>query len=590
MKKFGTTFAILSAAVLAWACAADDDPFSSSTSSGGGDSSSTSSTATTVEIDDTDDSEDTVDSVNFDRTITITFSTGGSATVSGDENGVVSVSGNGVTVHNEDTGEKVIYRLKGTTTDGYFKVYSSKKQKFILDGVSITNKSGAAINNQGKKSAYVVIEGTNYLADGSSYTDTPSDEDEKAALFSEGQLIFSGSGSLTVNSVGKSGIISDDYLRFQGGQTVKVTSSAGHGVRGKEAVFVEDGILDIEVSAAMKKGMSSDSLVRFDGGATTIKVTGGTAYDDDDNEYKGSAGVKADQIFKMNDGTLTITNSGQGGKGISGDGAGFFTGGAVNVSVTGSNYGSSNGSGQGGGGGFGTHSSNSSSDNSKSAKAIKFDGNVAITGGTIIAIAKNHEAIESGLEMDITGGVIYANASDDAINAGGVLTISGGSVCAYSTGNDGLDGNQNVYLEGGFIYAIGTSSPEVGVDANTEGGYKLYVNGGTIIAIGGLESGFSGSQSCYSASWSANQWYAITDGDDTWAFKTPSKGGNTMVISGEDSVSLSSGISVSGGTEIFEGMAVTGGTVSGGSTVSLSSYSGGGGGGMGGGGGGGGRW
>ena len=186
------------------------------------------------------------------------------------------------------------------------------------------------------------------------------------------------------------------------------------------------------------------------------------------------------------------------------------------------------------------------------------------------------------------------NASDDAINASynddtkslsnaGNLTISGGYVYARSTGNDGIDANGNVYIKGGLVYAIGASSPEVAIDANSEEQKKLYVQGGTLVAIGGLESGASLTQSCYSTnSWNKNTWYALTVGSDVFAFKTPSSGGSTMVVSGASQPSLKSGVTVSSGTSIFDGAAYTGATVTGGSSVNLSSYSGGNGGGPGG--------
>ena len=172
---------------------------------------------------------------------------------------------------------------------------------------------------------------------------------------------------------------------------------------------------------------------------------------------------------------------------------------------------------------------------------------------------------------------MYVYGSDDAINCSSHLTVSGGYVMAHSTGNDGLDSNGNCYIKGGVVYAIGSTSPEVGVDANTEGGYKLYVSGGTLVSIGGLESGSSLTQSCYSASsWNKNTWYALYDGNGlALAFKTPSSGGSTLVVSTSGTSSLKSGVTVSEGTSCFNGMGNVGGTVSGGSTITLSSYSGG---------------
>ena len=521
-----------------------------------------------IESDDTEESEDNVSNTVFDRTIYVTYS-GSGATVSGDIDGIITVSGNDVTVNNT-TDEKIIYYLTGTASDGYFKVYSSKKQAIVMDGLSLTNRNGAAINNQGKKRCFVVVKGTNSVADGSSYTDTPSSEDEKAAIFSEGQLIFSGDGTLTVTATGKAGITSDDYVRFMSSPTIKVISSAGHGIRGKDAVIVSNGVLNAEVSANMKKGITSDSLVCIDGGSTTIKVTGSAAYDSDDAEYTGTAGIKADQRFEMNAGTLTITNSGTGGKGISGDAAGYFNGGTVNVTATGSNYGSS----QGG--------RNSSSSNSVSAKGIKFDGNLYFNGGTVTVSCKAHEGIESKGTITVKDGVIYSySQADDAINSASTFTIEGGMVGGYATSNDGMDANGNFYIKGGIVYAIGATSPEVALDANTEGGYKLYVQGGTLIAIGGLESGASLTQSCYqSSSWNRSTWYSLTVGSNVIAFKTPASGGTPLVVSGASTPTLKSGITVSGGSSWFDGIVTTGGSISGGSSVTLSSYTGGNGGGI----------
>ena len=567
---------------LVLACSSVNDPLAlvqggsdDSGSTSGSSSSSSSSSASDYVM---DDEGDNISLVSFDRTISVTFSASG-ATVTGDANGIVKVSGNDVTVDNSATGEKVLYKLSGTASDGFFKLYSANKQALQLDGLSLTNKNGAAINVQSSKRTFVVVNGTNQLADGSSYSDTPSDEDEKAAFFSEGQLVFSGSGSLTVTATGKAGITSDDYVRFLSSPTVTVKSTAGHGVRGKDAVVVTDGTLGITVSAAGKKGISSDGPVQIDGGTTTITVSGGVDTSDS-SDLSGSAGIKADGIFTINDGVLTVTNSGQGGKGISSDLQGYFNGGSVKVTVSGSNYGSSS-SGMGGPGGWGGWggwgSSSSSSDNSVAAKGIKFDGNLVFAGGTVSVTAKSHEAIESKGTIEVKGGRIFAQSSDDAINAASHLTISDGYVCAYSTGNDGLDSNGNMYIKGGVVYAIGKGSPEVALDANTEGGYKLYVSGGTLFAVGGLENGAQLTQNCYSASWNKNSWYAVTVGDKTYAFKTPSSGGNGLVVSAASKPELKSGVSVSGGDSIFEGMGLIAPEVSGGSSVSLSSYSGGGG-------------
>ena len=485
----------------------------------------------------TDDSEDLIANTVFTQTVGVAFSTNGNADVSGtNDDFTVTVSGNDVTII-YDGEEYVMYELSGTTNDGFFKLYSARKQGITLNGASITNPNGAAINVQGTqaepskgKRTFIVLNGENTLADGTNYTDTPSTEDEKAAIFGEGQFIFSGEGSLTVTATGKSGIVSDDYVHFIGGN------------------------ITVEMSSPVNVS-----------GSDTLKP----------------ACVRGKDYVKMTDGALSLTSTGTGGKGISSDGNGYFYGGSVDVTVTGNNFGSNGGSG--GHGGWGNNNSNG-----VSAKGLKFDGNLIFKGSKVVVNCSAHEGIEAKGTLSVSDGEVYSHSlSDDAINSGGNLTISGGLVCAYSQGNDGLDANGNCYIKGGVVYAISSGSPEVAIDANSEGGYKLYITGGTLVAIVGLESGSSLTQSCYSASsWSQNTWYGLTVGSTTYAFKTPASGGTPLVVSGGSSPTLQSNVNVAGGTECFEGMFFTDASVSGGNSVNLSSYTGGNGGGGGPGGGG----
>ncbi|MBQ9473016.1 MAG: carbohydrate-binding domain-containing protein [Bacteroidales bacterium] len=516
-------------------------------------------------------SEPIYDEGEFDYIVRVVYS-GTGATVEGTTDSITAAkSGAHVVITNSST-KKVRYQLSGSTSDGSFKLYSKRKQAVELSDVTITNPTGAAINIQSGKTAYVIMKGSSTLKDGSTYT-TADGEDQKAAFFSEGQLIFSGSGSLNVEAVGASAITSDDYLKFTEG-SVKVSSTKGHGLRGKDSVIVAGGILDVSVSANSRKGITTDGFCSIAGGEINITVSGGTAADDD-GSYSGSAGIKSDSVFTITAGQLTISNSGQGGKGISGDNDGFFYGGKVTINVAGTNYGSSGGGGGPWGGGGG------SSENSVGAKGIKFDGNLTFAGAEVYVNATSHEGIEAKKTLTISSGIVYSySKSDDAINSGSHLTISGGYVYGHSAGNDGIDANGNMYIRGGLVYAIGKSSPEVALDANTEERYKLYVEGGTLITIGGLENGASLTQSCYSASsWNKNTWYGMTVGGNSYCFKTPSSGGSKLVVSGASTPTLYSGVTSGTGTIYFNNTLIEGAEAySGGTRVNLSSYTGGGGG------------
>jgi len=554
------------------------------------------STSDDSDPEETEGDYDYIDNVSFTRTISITWS-GSSASVEGDDNGVVSINGSQVTVDNSSYSDINKYVLSGSSSDGCFKLYSSVKQALVLNGLSLTNSGGAAINNQSHKRTFVVLQGSNSLADcavnsSGDYPDEDGSEDMKAAFFSEGQLVFSGSGSLTVSAQGKAAITSDDYLRFLGTHTITASSTAGHAFRGKDAITVDDGTIVGSTTADGKKGFTSDGPVTINGGDITLTVSGGTLSESttEGTDLSGSAGIKADGAFSITGGNLTIQNSGQGGKGINGDTTADFSGGTVSIKVTGSNYGNSGsggimpfaGPGGGGswGGGWGGNSS-TSSDSSKSAKGVKFDGDITVSGGTINVSAASHEAFETKGKLTVTGGCLNGySSSDDAINSSGDMTLSGGYVCGWSAGNDGIDANGNLYIDGASVYAVCTcGSPEVAIDANTEGGKQLYVQSGSLVAIGGIENGASITGSAYSSSsWNKNNWHALynSSNDAVLVFKTPSSSSvSTMVLySSGKTVSLKSGVTVSGGTSILGGNAYSEATVSGGSSVSVSSYSG----------------
>ena len=199
-----------------------------------------------------------------------------------------------------------------------------------------------------------------------------------------------------------------------------------------------------------------------------------------------------------------------------------------------------------------------------------------ISGGKITASSAKHEAVETKGVLVVAGGEVYATSSDDAVNSGGDMTIDGGAVLAYSTGNDGLDANGNLYIKGGVVYAIGSRSPEIAIDANSEQQKKLYLTGGTVIAVGGLESGASLSQKCWSAGTvKANTAYALFDGDGKaiCAFKTPNVSSLTLVVSAPSLATAKYGVETSGGTVMLGGLYTDSATVSGGSGCTLSSYS-----------------
>ena len=538
------------------------------------------------------------------------------------------VSGAHVSIEQTNTeaidGDEITYVLSGSATDGSLTLDGSYKCTLSLAGLTMTNPNGAAINITNKKRIQLSVKsGTeNTLTDG-------NDSSQKACIYSKGQLQLQGKGTLNVAGNTKHAIKSGDYITVKN-LTLNITSAVGDGINCEEYfqmksgtisingvgddgiqcdlgddtstgettdhededsgnVYIEGGTLNITVTADAAKGIKADGDMKISGGDVTVKTTGSGTWDSDDNKTKASSCLSADGNMTISGGTLNLTSTGAGGKGINGDGTFTATGGTTTIKTSGNAVVASSS------GNLSTVSSSQQldrydSDYKSSPKSIKIDGAITISDNAVISVTTTGaggEGIESKTNINITGGQVTVNASDDAINSSynddtkslstaGDLTISGGYVYARSTGNDGIDANGNCYIKGGLVYAIGTTSPEVAIDANSEERKQLYVTGGTIVAIGGLESGASLTQSCYSTnSWNKNTWYAMTVGSETFAFQTPSSGGSTMVVSGASQPTLKSSVTVSSGTEIFDGAGYTDATVTGGSSVNISAYTGG---------------
>lgn len=570
--------------MLLWSCAEDNysnlDPFGGGdTPSGQGGNNATGddlesydisfdtsalTESETIPSDENDEAyDDYVEHSTMSRQVIITFN-GNSASFEGSTDGVdIETDGAHVTIVNGN--KEMEFVLKGTTSDGSFKSYSDYKFKITLNGVSITNPSGPAINNQSHKRTFVEITNgtTNNLTDGDNYSNIPDEEDCKGCLFSEGQLIFSGSGTLNVTGNYKNGVCSDDYVRLRPGNVINISTNKSNGIKTNDGVYINGGVLNISVSGTAAKGISSDALVLINGGRTTIITTGNGEYDNDESDTNASAGIKADSIFTMNDGELYLKSTGTGGKGINGDQTVTFNGGTVKILTTGARY---------------TYGNKHSS-----AKGIKGDGNVTINGGSIKVRAsggEGSEGIESKQNVHINGGTVEVSSYDDAINVsnkGYALNIDGGSIYAYSSNNDALDSNGSITISGGTVIAAGASQPEGGIDCDNS---AILINGGVVIGLGGENSSVSTS-SKQAVLVSGNQVnagtiMAVSSGNNyALAYNVP-RTFSQMIISSPklttgSSFSIISGASVSGGTS-FHGL-TTDGTVSGGSSVASGTLS-----------------
>lgn len=541
---------------------------------------------------------------------------------------------------NDGTFSEITYNLSGTSTDGSLTLDGSAKCTVAVNGLELTNPNGAPINiTNGKRVDFSVKKGsTNTLKDGTAST-------AKACLYCKGHLELKGKGVLNVYAYGSSahGIKSGDYLEMKN-CTVNILAATKDGVSCNEYflmesgelniggtgddgiqcdldgttstgeltdhededtgnIYLEGGTISIAVTADAAKGIKASGDMRIsetDSTPLTVNITtsGGGVWDTDKVKTKSASCLSADGNMTISGGTLTLTSTGAGGKGINADGNLTVNGGTTTIKTSGNAVGASSN---------GTLTVITSSqqldrydsDYKSSPKGIKVDGVIIVNDGIINVTTSGAggEGIESKTSITFNGGQTYVSSSDDGINASyntttggsGDMTINGGYIYVISSGNDAMDSNGNFYIKGGFVYAVGSSGAEKSLDANTEEGKKLYIQGGTLVAIGDLEGGASISNgTCkYTSSWSKNSWFALYNGGTLAAiFKTPATtstsgggggpwGGSSsqkLIVYTSGTPTLTSGVTVSNGTSILNGMVNKDGTVSGGTSVSLTTY------------------
>ncbi|MBE6318655.1 MAG: carbohydrate-binding domain-containing protein [Bacteroidales bacterium] len=391
----------------------------------------------------------------------------------------VTKNGADVIVTSTSTSE-ITYELTGTTTVGSLKVYSDKKIILNLNNASITNDDGAAINIQTGKKCTVNLIGTSTLIDAASYT-TVSGEDQKGCFFSEGQLVFTGSGTLNVTGNYKHGICSDDYIDIQSGAVniikaandgirtndyflmtggALTTAATGDGIDGDAGyIQIDGGTMNVTVSTADTKGIKCDSIITVNGGNITLTVpaaqgkgfktkqsmtvnggtitanmTGAVAIISNDPSY--CSAIKADVDFVQTNGTINITHSGAGGKGISADGNVNLQGGTLSVTVTGGN---------------GTYTNTSGVIDNYAPTCISADNNVNVSGGNVTLNVKANSAkgIKSDVNTTISGGTITGTLTGSSvvvnydpshctlIKCDGNYTQNGGTINATHSGVGG---------------------------------------------------------------------------------------------------------------------------------------------------------
>lgn len=495
---------------------------------------------------------------------------GQGATVSGEG---AAVEGTAVTITAAGT-----YVVTGELMAGSLVVNAGDQDKvqIVLDGASIRNEAGPALNIQQADKVFVTLAAgsQNTLADGASYELAEGEDEPNAALYSKADLTINGTGALTVEGNYRHGVNSKDDLVVTGG-TLTVTAKED-GLRGKDCVKIADGSFTVTAGRDGVKSSNDEDptrgFVSIDGGtfamdvqddgvqaATYLRITGGEG-----TVKAADHALRSEVEAAMTGGAFTVE---AGGKGMNPETRFTLDGGTLNV--TGSDEGI------------------------EAEEVIVNDGElniVASDDGINAAVAERPELPEGAEEgqmpqrpegdpgtegampqggrggMGGAGGPVAANASEDCL-----IQINGGMV-TVDAGGDGLDSNGYVEVNGGVVLASGSAG---GGDSALDYEYGAKITGGAVIlagATGMAETFTEGTQpfAMVAAEGAAGTNLAVTDEAGTVlvsytvpkAFQcavvsapglTEGATGKVIVggtVTGADSAGYATGVAVEGGTTV----------------------------------------
>lgn len=370
--------------------------------------------------------------IGYDETEAVKIALSGeSAEIKGSgaacENDVLSITEGGTYILSGDLSGEIYVKAKGSEV------------KLVLNGVSVTNSDYAALMiDKASKVTLTLEDGTeNSFADGAEYTLTDSNDNTDGCIFSRADLTINGSGSLSVTGSYKHGIVSKDNIVIAGGN-ITVNAASG-GIYGKDSVKISGGTIDVTAgSNGIRATNDEDAEKGF------VSVTGG-----DITVNAAGDALEAETVMQIEDGTLTLTSGG----------------GAANASMK------SDGQPNGDWGSWskdemgtppdmngqqtGTPPEMPSGSGDSTLTATAYTAVSADTSNTSSTDASSVESestsakgIKAGSELNIQGGVINIDSSDDSLHSNGTVNISAGDITA-SSGDDGTHADGDLTISGG---------------------------------------------------------------------------------------------------------------------------------------------
>lgn len=205
------------------------------------------------------------------------------------------------------------YEITGQTSNGQIIIDTEDDVQLVLSDVTIENPDSAAIWIQSEDQVTITLEGENTLINGDEFVEV-NDDDPDALIYSPGDLIINGDGTLNLTATAGKGVRANRTLTVESGMFV-INSEEGLEATG---ITINGG--DITISASDDGINASDKTDEFtpyliiNGGNISITMADGD-----------TDGIDSNGDITINGGTISINAQ----SAIDYDGTAVFNGGTL---------------------------------------------------------------------------------------------------------------------------------------------------------------------------------------------------------------------------------------------------------------------
>lgn len=371
------------------------------------------------------------------------------------------------------------YVLAGTLADGQIIVDAGDAAdvRLVLENAALFGSDSAPIYAKNADKVILSLPEGTESRITDSVTGMDGEEELSAAVYSVCDLTVNGSGTLYVTANANDAITTKDDLKLNG--ATLVLTAADDGLVGKDSVQIFDGTIDI---TAQGDGIKSTKVEEDKG---FVYIGGGVLTVD-----AGCDGIQAETSALISGGELNITTGG----------------GSANAAVKTGND-----------------------------RFIGWQNSASDTD------APSEKGVKAQTYLEITGGTLTLDTTDDSIHCNDTIMVSGGTITAQS-GDDGLHADSYLEISNGSVTVLKSYE---GIEAS-----EIAVNGGEI-DVAAQDDGFNAAGGADGSSMDGRPGQNAFAGDASKSLTL--NGGTVTVNAGGDGLDSNGTLTINGGTICVSG-------------------------------------